>query len=168
MKHTYRIHIQPQAHRSLYFGGQPFSPDALASAIEGAVLRQAVQGNHGCYEVDLQLQRPTHEQALNEILVAVQQLGYSWLQATVTEWADNALGGLVLGGLGGATAGTSSAGGEAGMGFGILGAIVGMVVGSFIDSVKVVYEVHWTPTGWKLVEQQPQAVPAAAPNLGLA
>jgi hypothetical protein len=168
VKHTYRFHLQPQPHRSLFYGVEPFAADALINALEGAVLREIVQGSYGRYEVDLQLQRPSHEEALNEILVAAQQLGYSWVQATVTEWADNAVGGFVIGGLGGTAAGASSSNGETGIVLAILGAIVGTVVGSFIDSIKIAYEVHWTPSGWRLVPQQPQQAPATAPRLSLA
>jgi len=168
VKHTYRVHLQPQPHRALVYGAEPFAADQLIGALEGAVLREVVQGVHGRYEVDLQLQRTTHEEALNEILVAAQQFGYSWLQATVTEWADNAVGGFVIGGFGGTAAGASTSNGEASIVLAILGAIVGMVVGSFIDSVKIVYEVHWTSVGWRLVSQQPREVPATTLRVGLA
>lgn len=165
MKHTYRVHLQPQPHR-LLSNGAPFSAAALVSAVEGAVLREVVQGSNGRYEIDLQLQRRSHEQALNDILVAAQQLGYSWVQATVTEWADNAVSGLVLGGLGGAAGGTSTGSGEVAAMLALVGAVVGAVVGSFIASVKVMYEAHWTPTGWQLVALQP--APAAPAPLGFA
>jgi hypothetical protein len=158
---TYRIRVHPQRHHGLLQGLQPLSGDSLVNSIEGVVVRELVQGNHGELLIDVRLQRPSHEQALNEILIAVQELGYSWLQATITEWADNALGGFVLGGLGCGAAGASSGNSEAGVFLALVGAVVGAVIGSCFDSVKVVYEVHWTPSGWHMVEVSPQQAPAS-------
>jgi hypothetical protein len=160
VKHTYRIRVQPQRYHGLLHGLQPLSANSLVNSIEGVVVRELVNGNPGELSIDLQLQRLSHEQALNEILVAVQELGYSWLQATITEWADNAVGGFVLGGLGCGAAGASSGNSEAGLFLAVVGAVVGAVLGSYVESVKVIYEVHWTPTGWRLVELQPQQAPA--------
>jgi len=168
MRHTYRVHLQRQPHYALLHDGQSFSADALTSAVQGAVVREVLQAAHGGYVVDIQLHRSSHEEALNDILVAAQQLGYSWLQATVTEWADNALGGFVVGGLGGGVAGSSSGDGTVRFFVALLGSIAGAVIGSFINSVKVVYEVRWTPTGWQLVEVPPVAAPGFSGELGLA
>lgn len=103
----------------------------------------------GTLIVDLFVDRPSHETALNEIAVALQQLGYAWLDASITEWADNMLGGAIVGCLGGGTAGANSDKVTALLSA-FVGALVGAVVGSAINSVKVVYTVHWTGVGWEL------------------
>ena len=158
MKHTYRVRVQPERYYGLLHGVPPLTSESLTRAIEGVVVHEIAQGEHGDSFVDLQIHRPSHEEALNEILVAVQQLGYSWLEASVTEWTDNALAGLFVGGGACGTAGFSS--GDAGLGLmlTLFGSLVGAFVGSFIESAKVVYEVQWNGYGWRLV--QVQSIPA--------
>lgn len=123
-------------------------------------------GNGADYIVDVQLQRSTHEEALNELFVVLQQLGYTCLEATVTEWVDNAIVGFVLGGVGGGVAGASSRDGALGVLLALAGSVAGALVGSFIDSAKVVYLVRRTRAGWQLTPAEPPSVPAA--RLGLA
>jgi hypothetical protein len=165
VKHTYTVRIQPQRHH-LLASMAPLSNESLANAIEGAIVHSIVPGDRGGHDLHVQLQRPTHEEALNDLLVAVQRFGYSWVEATVTEWADNMLAGFLLGGLGGGTAGASSGDGGTSLALAAIGSVVGAVIGSFIDSVKVVYAVHWNGMGWQLVELAPvPAAPATRPQL---
>lgn len=167
MKHTYRVRIQP----SRYYGllqVPPLTHESLVAAIEGVVVHELSRDEHGNNFVNVELQRSSHEEALNEILVAVQQLGYSWLEASVTEWTDHAVGGFFFGSLGGGSAGVSTGEGAVGLFLTVLGAITGAVIGSFIESVKIVYEVQWTGFGWQLVQVHPAPSPAFGAQPGLA
>ena len=168
MKHTYRIRVQPHSYYSVIAAGAgPLSAKSLARSIEGATVREIAQGDQNDEFIDLELQRPTHEQALNDILVVLQQFGYSWLEATVTEWADNTLGGGLLGFVGCGAAGVSSGDGGVGLASALVGALIGAAVGSFIDSAKVVYVVHWNGSGWVLtpLAPAPEQTPAVQPPL---
>lgn len=164
MKTIYRIRVQPGAYQVFARSLGSLTEEALTKAIDGVVVREAVSGNRGDTFLNLQLQRQTHEQALNEILVALQQLGYSWLEASVTEYVDNALGGLLVGGGAMGTAGFSTGDSSFGLMLTVLGALVGIVVGSLIESKKVVYEVTWTGFGWQLVQVHP--APASRVGIG--
>ena len=65
MKHTYRIRVQPHSYYSVIAAGAgPLSAKSLARSIEGATVREIVHGDYGDQLIDLELQRPTHEQAL--------------------------------------------------------------------------------------------------------
>src|SRR5437588_795403 len=79
----------------------------------GALVRDVTALEPGQYVVEVHLQRSSHEDAVNEILIALEQLGYSWVQARVTEWVDRTIGGFIVGGLGLGAAGTSTGSGDA-------------------------------------------------------
>jgi hypothetical protein len=169
MKHTYRIRVRPHRYHGLVAAGaRPLSPQILSESINGVVVRQVAQNEFGDHVVDLQLQRPSHEDALNEILLVVQQLGYSWLEATVTESVDNAIGGALIGLLGGGVGGAASGDGGVAAGLAFIGLLVGAAVGSFFDQVKVIYEVHRTATGWVFTQLTPKTMPATPVRRGLA
>jgi hypothetical protein len=113
--------------------------------------------------LELALNRPSHEDALNEIAVALQQLGYSWLDATITEWADNMFGGAIVGALGCGTVGANSDAATGALAA-LVGLLIGAVVGSLINTVKVVYTVHWTGGGWRLTPATPPPAALSSPR----
>lgn len=166
MKHTYRVRITPQRYYGLIAHQVPaLSVESLSSSLTGVVVREISSGDYGDYFVDVQLQRDSHEQALNEILVTVQNLGYSWLEGTVTEWANQTIAGAFAGGGVGGIAGGESAGPVGALLFGLLGAVVFAAVGSFIESHKVIYTVQLTTQGWVLTPQTPPEPLGLRPEL---
>jgi len=96
----------------------------------------------GGLDIDLQLQGPSHEQARDDLAVALQQIGWNVVEAVVTEWVNASAQGIVLGGLGFGIAG--SAGRDPGIMLvaAVAGAVVGGVAGSFVQKVKVAYQVQ--------------------------
>jgi hypothetical protein len=165
MKSTYRVRIEPQRYYGLISHQVPeLSVESLSRALAGVVVREISSGDYADYFVDVQLQRESHEQALNEILVTVQNLGYSWLEGTVTEWADQTIAGALAGGGVGGIAGGETAGPVGALVFGLLGALVCAAVGSFIESHKVIYTAHWTAHGWLLTPQTPSEAPGLQPG----
>jgi hypothetical protein len=154
---SYRIRVQP----NLRFPS-PLTEDALTEVLADASIRELSATASGHSIIDLQLMRPTHEEALDDILFVVQQLGYAWLEAEVREWTDATVEGLVLGALGGfGTAGSVSENPEVLAIAAIVAALAGGFAGSQVKRVKVLYAVRWTPTGWQLTEvPQPQRAEA--------
>lgn len=154
---TYRILVQP----NLRFPSA-LTEEALTEVLTDAAVRELSTTASGHSIIDVQLKRPTHQEALNDILFAVQQLGYLWLEGEVREWTDATVSGALLGALGGyGTAGSASENAEVVTLAAIVGALAGGFAGSQVKRVKVLYAVRWTPSGWQLTEvQQPQ--PAAA------
>jgi len=142
---TYRLRVRPLG----YYGASRWGPASLsaetvADARPGAVVRSLAADTTGGLDIDLQLQRPSHEQARDDIAIAValQQIGWNVVEAVVTEWVNASAQGSVLGGLGFGIAG--SAGHDPGIMLVavVADAVVGGVAGSFVQKVKVVYQVQ--------------------------
>jgi hypothetical protein len=166
MKHTYRIRVRPHRYFGLVaIGTPPLSPQALTESFVGAFVHEFVRTDWGDHMITVQLQRPTHEEALNEILAVVEQFGYSVIETTVTEWATSAARGALYGAGGGGALGIGSRDPVLALGSTLIGLIVGALVGSVVDQVKVIYQVHRTySSGWVL---EPVAQGGAQPVPGL-
>lgn len=158
---TYTLHLQP----SWAWGTRSLTREFIADALEGAVVRQLDADTYGRVVLDLALQRTSHADALNEIAFAVQSLGYSVAQATVTEWVSSLIEGILLGavGCGGAGAVTKNPG----FAFlaGVIGAVAGGLAGSSVQRKKVIFEVSRTYAGWRFTPVQPETAPAHRPGL---
>src|ERR1700727_1131823 len=127
------------------------SAEHLTTQLPDASVRE-VSGDDSYYGVvELQLSRDTHEEALNEILLAIQLLGFEAVNASVTEWADRAVEGALLGFAGGGTAGAASGDADVAAVIALAASIVGGLVGSQLKRVEKIYELTPAfPTGWVL------------------
>jgi hypothetical protein len=168
MRNTYEVRIRPTAVRALMqLGAQPFSPEVLGRSLAGATIRQLSQEEWGDYTLTLHLQRETHEQALNEILLAVQEYGYWIVAGTVNEWANAAGQAAFAGVLGGGAIGSRASDPWVALGAIVFGGLLGAAAGSFVEDLKVVYQVRpGYPSGWVLtpMPRQAQAEPAFQPG----
>jgi hypothetical protein len=154
---TYSLRVQPD---SPIWRPPALTEDLLLRSFASVVIRDLTPTEDGGYDLDLVLDRPSHVEAVNEILLVLQQLGYSVLGGMVREWASSTIEWAVGTALGG--------GGAAGSAFkdpgfalvaGFVGLCAGAVAGSFIQKVKVEYELVPTNVGWRL-EQVPRPAPA--------
>ena len=154
---TYTIHLQP--HYGAW-GTRPLTHEVIANALAGAVIRQLDADVYGRVVLDLALRRPSHADALNEVAFAVQDLGYSIVQATATEWASSLVEGMLLGAVGGGGAGATTK--NPGFAFlaGVIGGIAGGLVGSSVQRKKIIFEVRPTYAGWRFTPVQPEMAPA--------
>jgi len=153
---TYRIKVRPLGYDGASrWGPASLSAETVADARPGAVVRSLAADTTGGLDIDLQLQRPSHEQARDDIAVALQQIGWNVVGAVVTEWVNATAQGSVLGGLGFGSAG--SAGHDPGIMLvaAVASAVVGGVAGSFVQKVKVAYQVQRaSPSRWMLTPTQ--------------
>jgi len=159
--HTYRFHT---ALAGPFFAlargtGPGLTADALVQALTGVVVRELVTAPQGGYDVELRLDRQSHEDALAEIEAVLGQLGFAMLQALITEWTTSAIEGAVLG----------AAAGGAGMGSltkdpvsAVLAAVlvggVGAIVGSTMETVKARFtaeKAHPFGGGWQVTQITP-------------
>jgi len=156
---TYTVHLQPH-YRG--WGARPLTPEVIANALAGVVIRELEADACGRVVLDLVLSRPSHADALNEIAFAAQDLGYSVVQATATEWVSSLVEGMLVGAVGAGGIGATTK--NPGIAFlaGALGALAGGVVGSSVQRKKIIFEVTRTYSGWQFTPVQPQAVPRAA------
>lgn len=151
MRQTYHIRVRPQL---LAPAVSSLTAESFLERLAGLAVHEILTNSSGEALVHLELRRASHEDALNEILAAVQQLGYTWLEARVFEWADKALIGAVAGALGGGTAGSASNDGSLATVAALIGLLAGALIGSFFAREKV-YQVHRTPRGWVLTPLTP-------------
>jgi hypothetical protein len=149
---TYQLRVRP-IHRLTSHGWH--SPELntghLVSHLPGVNVRGLSSEDPYHWVVDLQLARGTHDDALNEIFVAVQLLGFEVVNAWVTEWADRSVEGALLGLAGGGTAGAASVNADLAALIALVASVLGGLVGSQLKRVEKVYELTPTfPSGWVL------------------
>ena len=99
----YRFQTHPTA--PFYYAPRPpLAGDALRegliTAIADVTVRDIIAYADGSHDLELQLQRRSHQEALTEIGNALASWGLDVSQALVTEVATQALAGALLGGTG--------------------------------------------------------------------
>jgi hypothetical protein len=163
MTNTYRIVVRPDIRYALSAGiSGPVERELTAemlNAVAGVVVRDLSRTPRGHRVVDVQLERPSHEAALDEIVRALQQLGFSYVEATVSEWASNTVDGIVAGAGSGGLLGIPSKNPVVALIGALAGAVIGGLIGSEAREIVAQYQVRWTPrAGWvftKVPHQQP-------------
>jgi hypothetical protein len=99
-----------------------------------------------------------------DIGAVLERLGYSIVEATVTEVASSLAEGSVLGLLGGASAGSATRNGVIALVGAVAGLIAGGVAGSQVQRVVATYRVTPSLTGWQLTRVQPETGGAFRPQ----
>jgi NAD(P)-dependent dehydrogenase (short-subunit alcohol dehydrogenase family) len=159
--HAYKLKLEP-----MLWSPAALTPESLASRLAGdAVVQRFAAHPSGAHVVSVGLRRDreSHKEALNELLLAVQELGYTFVEAEITRIADRAIEMAVGLGVGGLGAGSATDNAElALLGAGV-GWVVGLLVGANMEKVEVLYRVQWTSAGWHLTPTSPQ--PAVRPAL---
>ncbi len=151
--HVYRLKLEPALWRS----AAP-TREALAGRLAGdAVIREFAPHPAGGHVASVVLQRgrETHEEALNELLLAAQELGWAFAEAEIATVADRALE-MALGfGLTGMGAGQVTQNGEIAVLGAAIGGLVGLIVGANMQKVEVLYRVQLTREGWHFRRVEP-------------
>jgi|GEM_PF-2983215 len=170
---TYKFHAHPQTIFSFPGPGytvRQLSMNGIMQTLAGAAVHQLVGTPQTGYDVEVQLERPTHHDALHDIRVALENLGFSVLQAEVTVWLTSTAELAILGGTGGGAIGAATK--DPVLFFlGILiGAGAGAIAAQFTKKVKERFDAHlrhtYGPAGWSITPQAPpltQTYPAAWP-----
>jgi hypothetical protein len=168
---TYRVAVRPDIRYALTaqpIGEPVLAEDVVAKALAGAVVRELGRTPQGNWIVDVQLDRPSHEDAVDEIVAVLQQLGFSYLEGVATEWASKTVEGLLLGVGGGAITGATQNSGAALIGA-FAGALIGSLAGSEMRAVAAQYRLRWNPqAGWVLTQLPSDAALANAARPTLA
>ena len=170
MRHTYTISAGPSNALAFALGTPPQLTEAgIVQVLAGTLVRDLVAGPQGAFEVQLELYRQTHQDALSEIAAALAQRGFDVTEAVVVEWATSVLEGLVLGGLGGGAIASSTRNAESAAFGAFAGGIFGMILGSFVPKATAAYQAQRADpvTGsWQLVQVQMPATRGLAWGLG--
>jgi hypothetical protein len=161
---AYKLKIGPM----MYYPAALTAESLAGRLAEDAVIQEfAPHPSGSCIvNVGLQQDRDSHEDALNELLWTVQELGYSFVEAEITKIADRAIemavGGGVSGGLG---TGSATRNGEAAAIGAFVGYVIGLLVGAQMEKVEVVYRAQRTGTGWHLIPVAQQRATSPRPAL---
>ena len=163
---TYRLRLQPGNHYGTVLWGLPtLTSDGLVRSLAGVAVREVSTTPWGQYVIDLRLQRPTHQEALNDICLAIQQLGFTIAEATVTEWVNAAAQGAFVGAFGCGAAGAASQDPAIMFLAAAFGAVAGAVAGSFMRSINV-YRVEWSDaSGWVLTPVPQESATVLRPRI---
>lgn len=176
MTNSYRFRARP-----LYphFGddthnvfAQPASPQlnatTLGESFAGAVVRQLIENADGSYDAEVDLQRATHQDALNEIANVLVGAGFQVAEAEIIEWTTSWLEGAIAGALGGGAIG-GAIGSAAGM---FIGALIGTEVGAIGGTLqrKVVHVIdarmnYHCPGGWQLAVRPQESKASITPRI---
>jgi hypothetical protein len=159
---AYKLKIGPM----LYYPAELTVESLAARLAEDAVIQEFAEHPSGACVVNVGLQkdRDSHEDALNELLWTVQELGYSFVEAEITKIADRAIEMAVGGCVGGLGLGSTTENDQiAGLGA-VVGWLAGLFIGAKMEKVEVIYRAQRTGTGWHLVRVVPQPT-AARPAL---
>lgn len=129
---------------------------------DDAVVQEFVPHPSGSCVVSVELQRDrdSHGDALNELLFAGQKLGYSFAEAEITKIADRAIEMAVGGCIGGLGLGSTTENDQIAALGAVAGWLAGLFIGAKMEKVEVIYRAQRTPTGWHLIPVAPQ--PAAS------
>ncbi len=156
--HIYKIKLEP-----LLYYPTSLTAEVLAQHLAGdAVIHECAPHPSGSQLVTIGLQRDrdSHEEALNELLLAAQELGYAFVEGMITRVADRALEMALGGGIGGFGVGSTTENGETAVLGALAGWCVGLLVGANMQKVEVVYRAQLTSTGWDLTRVARQPVPS--------
>jgi hypothetical protein len=156
--YAYKVRLEPMLWRSAVL-----TPESLAERLAGdAVIQGFASHPSGSHLVNIGLHRDrdSHQEALNELLLAAQELGYTFVEAEITKIADRAIEMAVGLGVGGLGAGSTTENGELAVIGAAIGWVVGLFVGANLQKVELMYRVQWTNAGWHLTGVTPQSAPS--------
>jgi hypothetical protein len=148
--HIYAYKLKLEA---MLWHAATLTPELLAGRMaDDAMIKEFAPHSSGAHIVSIGLQRDrdSHEEALNELLLAAQELGYTFVEGEITKIADRAIEMAVGLGVGGLGAGSTTENGELAVIAAAIGWVVGLFVGANMEKVEVVYGVQLTNTGWHL------------------
>lgn len=147
----YRFHA---AYLNPYVAASPPTLEALAQFLPGVVIRGHAQlPDRQGYLIEVQLDRQSHEQALDEIEQAVARFGLQVIEAYVIEVATATAETALAGGASGGAIGATSKNPTAALAGALIGLAVGAAVGSQVERIVAAYAVRRPPPGqpWELV-----------------
>jgi hypothetical protein len=124
---TYKLVVQPDI-RLVAHGLLSLTEDALMQEISDIVVRELSETHFGWRVVDVELRRQDDAEALDEIVAALERLGFSLVEVTVSKWAS-AMAGKVVGAVGGFAVG---AGASENLAVGLVTSAIGTFIGHLV------------------------------------
>jgi hypothetical protein len=163
--------IKSRVRSDAFYGsllGEAYSvADVIEDLNEAITVTEWFEHLEGGEQLTLSLRSTERDRALNEVLALVQELGYSLLDAEVSEIVDKAVEGAVVGLFGGGALGSTTKSPALALVGGLAGALAGSKAGSMIETVGARHRYQWFPaSGWIVTDVTIEARPeqmASAP-----
>ena|ERR1700675_790201 len=157
---TYKFHAHPQLMYTYPgYAVRQLSANGIIQTLAGAAVHTFVGTPHNGYDVEVQLERSTHHDALHDIRVALEDLGFTVLQAEITVWLTSTAELAVLGGAGGGAIGAATKDPLLFVLFAVIGAGAGAIAAQFTKKVKERFDAQlmhaYGPSGWSIAPQAP-------------
>src|SRR5438309_10169713 len=157
---TYKFHAHPQL---IYtypgYAVRQLSANGIIQTLAGAAVHQFVGTPHDGYDVEVQLERSTHHDAMHDIRVTLEDLGFTVLQAEITVWLTSTAELAVLGGTGGGAIGAATKDPLLFVLFALSGSGAGAVAAQFTKKVKERFDAQlmhrYGAAGWSITPQDP-------------
>lgn len=164
-RYRIRFHGRPELRYASLLGEASSLGQALAPLLDtiGDIEFRPAQGGE---TVQLVLSRPSRDEVFNDVVVAVQRLGYSMVEAEIREVVTRTVEGAICGSLGTGAVGSTIKNPYLTLLAAVIGAVAGAKAGSLVEVASTKHRYQWFPaTGWVVREAgAPQGVSAAAQN----
>lgn len=148
---TYRLTARTNTHFPLPASAAGLSEDVLAAELAGVVVRELSTDEWGRVTVDVELRRPSDEEALEEVVNLLWRIGFVVVRATVSEWVNEMIERAVLGALAGPAVAAGTKNAIAGVLATVAGAFVLGASGAEARRLKAEYEAERNAQGvWTL------------------
>jgi hypothetical protein len=127
------------------------TPRSVSSLLPGSSV-PSMTAFEGGYTIAIEMDRDDHSAAMTELATALQQLGFTVLEAAITEFIDSLLEGAAVGAASGAALGAASKSGEGFLWFFVGGLAAGALLGSSQKRVKARYVARrpFPGTDWQI------------------
>jgi hypothetical protein len=114
------------------------TPQRITSLVPGSLV-SSITAFEGGYTIAIGMDRDDHTAVMTELTAAFQHLGFTVLEAAITEFVDALLEGAAVGAASGAALGAATKSGEGFLWFLVGGLAVGALLGSSQKRVKARY-----------------------------
>lgn len=164
----YRLQAHTNIHSAISFGDR-LTAEALTGLIPGAIVHEIASVGLGYpASIDVDLIRPTREEALDELFAAAQQLGYTIIDGEISEAVDATVQSVAVGALTGLGIGATVDNPILGLILAGIGCLAGNWVSSELLNHEVIYHVRRVfPGDWEvtLIPAQSETMLASVARL---
>lgn len=152
-RHVIRGRVRPNFYYASLHVGATTIAEVLGDVIADAVSVESAPSPEGGETLRVEISRPTHTEAFEAVLAAVERAGYSMLEAEVGEIVDGSVQGAMVGLLGGGAPGAMKERPLVAIIGAALGWWVGREVGASARKLGAAYRYQClAATGWTYTE----------------
>jgi len=156
MNNTYKLVIRPSLHFVVPGHGPLLTEEMVLEALTGVVIHELSEDELGNRTLHVELPGESDAEALDALVLFAERLGFSVLEATVSEWGSQILERGVVGLLGGGALGAASDNGAVALIAAVGGAFLGSLSGAETRKFKAKYEARRDAWGtWSFHLRQP-------------